>query len=48
MEKKWCASCQVSRDKEGFKLVKLNKTSRWKCAVCLKRQSDQQYKRKTT
>lgn len=46
MEKKWCVSCQTTRDAEGFKLVKVNKTSRWKCAVCLKRQSNQQYKGK--
>jgi ribosomal protein L37AE/L43A len=47
MEKKFCVSCQVIREAEGFKLVLRNKTKVWKCAVCLKRQSDQQYRSKT-
>jgi hypothetical protein len=46
MEQKFCISCQVVRDAKGFKLVLRNKTKVWKCAVCLKRQSDQQYRSK--
>ena len=46
MDQKFCVSCQVLREAEGFKLVLRNKTKVWKCAVCLKRQSDQQYRSK--
>jgi hypothetical protein len=46
MEKKFCVSCQVIRDATGFKLVLRNKTKVWKCEVCLKRQSSQQYRSK--
>jgi hypothetical protein len=46
METKFCVSCQVLREAKGFKLVLRNKIKVWKCAVCLKRQSDQQYRSK--
>ena len=47
MEKKFCVSCQVEREAQGFKLILRNKTKVWKCAICLKRQSNQQYRSKT-
>lgn len=43
VERKWCVSCQVFRPTDGFKLVKVGKTSRWKCGVCLKREADTKY-----
>jgi hypothetical protein len=46
VDKKWCPSCQVARPASDFKLVKSNKTSRWKCGVCLNRESDQKYRSK--
>lgn len=46
MERKYCYSCQVQRPSEGFKLVKANKTSRWKCGLCLLRESNRKYESK--
>jgi hypothetical protein len=47
MEKKWCHSCQVFRQKDGFKLVKTGNRNkpvmRWKCEFCLKRESERKY-----
>ena len=46
LERKWCVSCQVSRPTEGFKLVKMKNTSRWRCEVCLKREAERKYAKK--
>lgn len=46
LERKWCVSCQVSRPIEGFKLVRMKNTSRWKCAICLNRNAEPKYGRK--
>ena len=46
VERKWCVSCQVLRPTAGFKLVKVNKTSRWKCGVCLNRDAEKTYESK--
>lgn len=43
MDRKWCVSCQALRPASDFKLVKINKISRWKCGVCLKREADRKY-----
>jgi hypothetical protein len=44
--RKWCASCQVERPSDGFKLVKTGPVNRWRCEVCLKRAAEQKYKGK--
>jgi len=44
VERKWCPSCQVARPSLDFKLVRVGKTSRWKCGVCLNREADQKYR----
>ncbi len=46
VDRKWCVSCQVFRPTIGFKLVKTNKTSRWKCEVCLNREAATKYRSK--
>ena len=46
VEEKWCVSGQVSRPSVDFKLVRVGKTSRWKCGVCLNREAVAKYKGK--
>jgi hypothetical protein len=46
VERKFCTSCQVSREASGFKLVKAGPVNRWRCGVCLIRQAEQKYKGK--
>ena len=48
VERKWCVSCQALREASGFKLVKKNNISRWKCSVCLNREAQPKYKGKTS
>lgn len=47
VESKYCFSCQTLRPLKDFKLVKVNKTSRWKCGNCLNRSAAPKYKGKT-
>ena len=46
VERKWCVSCQTSRPSVDFKLVRVGKTSRWKCGVCLNREAETKYRSK--
>jgi hypothetical protein len=45
-DRKWCASCQVERPSDGFKLVRTGTVNRWRCGVCLARQAQPKYKGK--
>jgi hypothetical protein len=46
VEKKWCVSCQASRPSVDFRLVRVGKTNRWKCGICLKREAAKTYEGK--